>query len=244
MSEPPEQPRQKVQRLAAEAIARFDPSSWFEVMYAEAAGDPQQVPWARLTLHPALQQWLETTTPSGAGKSALVIGCGLGDDAEALSQLGFAVTAFDISPSAIAWCHKRFPNSSVKYLVADLFKPDPAWNQAFDLVVEIRNLQALPLAVRSQALAEIASAVAAGGTLFIVTRFRDTEAAPEGPPWPLSENELAQFQQLGLTEIERRAFAEGTPDPIPHLQIVLRQLDFNRVWLTQTIETRHGGDWD
>ncbi|MBD2578955.1 class I SAM-dependent methyltransferase [Oscillatoria sp. FACHB-1406] len=244
MSEPSELPRQKVQRLAAEAIARSDPSGWFEVMYAEAEGDPQQVPWARLTPHPTLQEWLEATNLSGAGKSALVIGCGLGDDAEALSKLGFAVTAFDISPSAIAWCKQRFPHSKVHYIVADLFKPDPAWNQAFDLVVEIRNLQALPIAVRSQALAEIASAVDAGGTLFLVTRFRDTEAAPEGPPWPLSENEIAQFQQLGLTEIERRAFDEGTPDPIPHLQILFRQLDFNRVWLTQTIETRQGGDWD
>ena len=57
--------------------------------------------------------------PSASEQKALIIGCGLGDDAEALAKLGFEVTAFDISTSAIAWCQQRFPDSTVNYLVAD-----------------------------------------------------------------------------------------------------------------------------
>ncbi|MDZ7952448.1 hypothetical protein [Nostoc sp. DedQUE09] len=40
--------------------------------------------------------------PFASGQKALVIGCGLGDDAEALAHLGFEVTTFDISPTAMS----------------------------------------------------------------------------------------------------------------------------------------------
>ncbi|MGD2181135.1 class I SAM-dependent methyltransferase [Lusitaniella coriacea] len=218
----PEDLRKKVKQLATEFTQNADPSGWFEVLYADAGKDAKQVPWARLAPHHAVQEWLEKHNPSGNGKSALAIGCGLGDDAEALSRQGFQVTAFDISSSAIAWCKQRFPNSSVNYQVADLFHLDPAWNHAFDLVVEVRNIQALPLKVRSQVLRAIAPLVAPEGTLLIITRIRDTETEPDGPPWALSDGELAQLQQLGLTEIERNIFFEGENDEVKHAQITYR----------------------
>lgn len=57
---------------------------------------------------PSLVHWLVKNL--GEGLSAVVVGCGLGDDAEALAAAGFAVTAFDVSGSAIAWAKERFPN--------------------------------------------------------------------------------------------------------------------------------------
>ena len=75
----------------------------------------------------------------GEGRSAIVIGCGLGDDAEALQQLGFQVTASDIAATAIDWCHQRFPNSNVNYRVADLFNLDPTWHAAFDTDLTINQ---------------------------------------------------------------------------------------------------------
>ncbi|MDJ0568958.1 MAG: methyltransferase domain-containing protein [Pleurocapsa sp. MO_192.B19] len=116
----PKSLQQKVKSLASEAINQQNPSGWFESLYAEAEGDSAQVPWAKNKAHPYLQNWLETYQPRANGKSALVIGCGLGDDAETLASLGYQVTAFDIAPTAIAWCKQRFPDSSVTYLVADL----------------------------------------------------------------------------------------------------------------------------
>jgi SAM-dependent methyltransferase len=216
----PQELRQKVKRLANEAIAASDPSAWFETLYAEAERDAQNVPWARLMPHFSLLEWLEARNLKGEGKSALAIGCGLGDDAEALSRLGFQVTAFDISPTAIAWCQQRFPHSSVRYQVADLLKLDPAWHRAFDFVLEVRNIQALPLSIRPSAIAAIAPLLAPGGTLLVVTRFRrDTEDEPDGPPWALSETELFQFQQLGLQERDRHIFFEGETNPIKHLRL-------------------------
>jgi 2-polyprenyl-3-methyl-5-hydroxy-6-metoxy-1,4-benzoquinol methylase len=205
----PESIQQKVKQLSTQAIAQSNPSSWFEVLYAESQGDATQVPWAKLTPHPYLQDWIITHHPTSDNSSALVIGCGLGDDAEALAKNQFLVTAFDISPTAVTWCQQRFPDSAVNYIVADLFAIPNQWLQAFDLVYECRNIQALPLNVRSQVIESIASMVADGGTLLIITGFRQTEAEPEGPPWFLSESELAHLKELGLTEISRLSFSES-----------------------------------
>ncbi len=215
----PEAMQQRVKLLATESLRQSDPSGWFETLYTEANGHSEQVPWANLTTHPCLQDWLEHYKPQGDGRSALVIGCGLGDDAEALAQRGFRVTAFDISPTAIAWCQKRFPDSFVTYVVADLFAMPPAWHRAFDFVVESRNIQALPLGVRPKVIQSIGQLVANGGRLLVITRVRTHNAEPDGPPWPLSDKELAQFQELGLQEIRRDSFGDANNDSVKKLRL-------------------------
>jgi 2-polyprenyl-3-methyl-5-hydroxy-6-metoxy-1,4-benzoquinol methylase len=215
----PEAMQQRVKSLATESLRQSDPTGWFEVLYTEANGNSEQVPWANLTTHPYLQDWLEHYAPQGDGRSALVIGCGLGDDAEALAQRGFRVTAFDISPTAIVWCRKRFPDSLVTYVVADLFAMPPAWHHAFDLVVESRTIQSLPLSVRSKVIELIGQLVAKRGTLLVITRVRALDAEPEGPPWPLSDKELAQFQELGLQEIRRDSFGDTDNDSVKKLRV-------------------------
>jgi SAM-dependent methyltransferase len=201
--------RQRVKELSDNAQQQNSPYAWFEVLYAEAQGNPDQVPWAKLTPHPYLQSWLHEKHPVGDQKTALVIGCGLGDDAEAFSKLGFNVTAFDVSPTAIDWCKKRFPDSSVHYQTADLFHLDPTWQNSFDLVFECRNLQALPVDLRSEAVSNIGPLVAPQGSLLVITRIKEWEHSSEsGPPWPLSEDELLQFTGSGLIEVERQLFQE------------------------------------
>jgi SAM-dependent methyltransferase len=105
--------QERVQQLALQALQEGQPYQWFETLYQQAQGDPAQVPWARLAPHPCLQDWL-SPHPETQGR-ALVVGCGLGDDAELLQAHGFQVTGFDISATAIAWCQQRFPNSQVNY---------------------------------------------------------------------------------------------------------------------------------
>ena len=92
-----------------------------EELYARANGDASVIPWADLMPNPHLVTWLDNHGIREAGKKALKIGCGLGDDAEELARRGFDTTAFDISPTAIAWCQRRFPGTSVHYVIADLF---------------------------------------------------------------------------------------------------------------------------
>lgn len=175
----------------------------FEELYAQAGEDLEAIPWASLTAHPALREWLDGS-PGGRGQTALVVGCGLGDDAEELDRRGYRVAAFDISPTAIARCRQRFPDSTVDYRVADLFALPRDWRSAFNLVVEIRTLQSLPVDQREDAARAIASVVGASGRLFVRCLARGNDERVTTRPWPVSRRELRAFTESGLAELEFR----------------------------------------
>lgn len=167
----------------------------FEELYASVGDDLDQVPWARLAPNATLVEWLDGRAPGGR---ALVVACGFGDDAEELARRGYEVTAFDLSETAIAWCHKRFPESTVDYRVADLLATE--WEQAFDLVVELYTIQSLPPADRRRVLAALAAPVAPGGVLFVRCFARADDAPVDLRPWPVSRAELAWLTGEGLVE--------------------------------------------
>ena len=174
--------------------------NWFEDVYIrtnQAGGVP---PWAYQEPHPELVDWMEQERPHGAGKSALVIGCGLGDDAEYLARCGFAVTAFDISKTAIALCRQRFPESQVSYFVADLFDLSETWISGYDFVFESRTIQALPYEKHTHTIETIAQLVADEGILLVVCFGRDPDETVGSIPWPVSQKELATFRQFGFHE--------------------------------------------
>ncbi|MEL6495429.1 MAG: class I SAM-dependent methyltransferase [Cyanobacteria bacterium J06623_7] len=224
MSESQPHPSQPMfKSLVDKSIEQQDPSGWFEPLYAAASGNTEQVPWAKNRAHPYLQEWLQIKSPQTQEKLALVVGCGLGDDAELLASLGYEVTAFDISPTAIAWCQKRFSQSRVNYLVADLFSLDTHWQHKFDFVFECRTVQALPLSVRTQVIETIADLVAIQGTLLVITRHREDNTIPSGPPWALSDLELEQFITAGLIKVKDDIFLEGE-----QLQIEQHRLEYRR----------------
>ncbi|HUA50398.1 MAG TPA: class I SAM-dependent methyltransferase [Solirubrobacteraceae bacterium] len=172
----------------------------FESIYARAGPDLDSIPWADLEPNRAVLDWLRSRPSEVDGAPALVVACGLGDDAEELAALGYAVTAFDVSPTAIEQCHARFPASTVDYLVADVFDLPDAWTQSYALVVEIRTLQSLPPDRREQAARAIARTVAPGGQVFVRTAVREPDEPLTSRPWPLLRGELDAFIEAGLTE--------------------------------------------
>jgi SAM-dependent methyltransferase len=202
-------PREIISRLIREAWDRGDPTGWFEPLYARAANGEGVVPWAHMQPNPELTGWLQTRGVDGAGRRALVIGCGLGDDAEELAGRGFAVTAFDISATAIDWCRQRFPQSPVDYQVADLFQLPAEWRGAYDFVLESRTIQSLPHDLCAPACAAVAATLAPGGTLLVLCLGREPHEDRGGIPWPLSRAELSAFQQQGLIERSFEVYDEG-----------------------------------
>ena len=202
---------------ATSTLPQPEATAWFDELYAQARRGERDVPWAELAPRPALAKWLRREQPRGQSRPAAVVGCGLGDDAEALAAHGFDVTAFDVSPTAVAWCRERFPQSSVGYQVADLFALPDAWHGAFDFVLESLTVQALPIELRSEAIAGVASLVAPGGTLLAICLGTSLEAGEAdgrtGPPWPITREELDRFQQHGLREqrVEQLAYGDGPP---------------------------------
>jgi len=172
-------------RLSADAIAAGRPTGWFDDLYSAGERGEVSMPWDRDEPHPLLRDWAERERVDGSGSTAVVVGCGLGADAEYLAGLGFATTGFDLAPTAVRLAAQRHPGSAVRYEVADLFALPAAWLGAFDLVVEVFTLQAMPDPPRDRAIAGVRSLVAPGGALVAIQfRYDGREPLDAGPPFP------------------------------------------------------------
>lgn len=180
-------------RLATESLRQDDPTGWFERLYAAAAEGTAVVPWDAVEPNELLVDWLERHERANGGMRAIVVGCGLGRDAEHLAELGFETTGFDIAETAIRTARARFPDSPVHYVVADLLDPPAEWAGAFDLVIESITVQALPVSLRAVATANVARMVAPGGELVVIAGIRGEGEEVDGPPWPLTRTEIDAF---------------------------------------------------
>jgi SAM-dependent methyltransferase len=212
MTEPAEDPDLATRRLAHESLAEDDPTGWFERLYSAAQDGEAVVPWDRGAAHQLLIDWIETAKPDGNGLRALVVGAGTGWDAERVADLGYTTTAFDISPSAVETARQLHPDSKVEYRTANLLDPPAEWHHAFDLVIEIYTVQALPIEIQAAATRQVGEQVGPGGTLVVIAVLRSDDVPDdqvEGPPWPLTRAGLEAFGTDDLRLIQ----LEGGPSP-------------------------------
>jgi len=205
-------PRARVRELASEYTQKGNQLGWFDAIYQEAERGESVVPWGDGVPNPGLLELWRKHPLETIGKRALVIGCGLGDDSEQLAEWGFRTTGFDISPTAIAATKKRYPDTKVDYVVADLFNPPAEWLRAFDFVLEIYTVQAFTGELRARSITKIAELVAPGGRLLVIARGRaDDEPLGQGPPWPLTREEIGGFRRAGLAEEIFEDYADPEP---------------------------------
>jgi SAM-dependent methyltransferase len=211
--------RRRARQLAAEAVKEGDPTGWFETLYSEAQRGVSVVPWDDHQPNPLLTRWAADAVTRGVISPqcrTLVVGCGVCDDPEFLASLGCQVTAFDVSPTAVDVSRRRFADSPVRYRVADLLAPPPAWAGAFDLVAEAYTVQALYGGARAAAIASLGGLVAPGGTLLVLARATDSGDPVRDPammPWPLTRAEIDAFAAGGLStrSVERFYDSEDPP---------------------------------
>ena len=177
-------------RRGIQAVADGDPTRWFEEIWSAGVRDEIDMPWDRTSPNPIVAAQVGL----GAGRRAVVIGAGLGADAEFVASQGYDTVAFDIAESAVYAARQRYPGSAVDYRVANLLELPPGLVGVFDLVVEVYTVQALPQSLRAEAVAGVRRLAAPGGRVLVVQMFReDTEPVTTHPPWLLDRKEMESF---------------------------------------------------
>ena len=184
--------------------AQEDATSWFNNYYKDANKEIDTVAWAKGEVNPYLQEYIDNLREKPA--KAIVIGCGLGDDAFALYTAGFDVTAIDISEEAINWAKERFDGAEIDFLVADLFELPQELLGQFDFVFEAFTIQSLPLALRDRVITAISSLMKPDAKLLAVCNAKLDHETFNGPPWPLTFNELRLFTMKACRELEFSIF--------------------------------------
>ena len=194
-----------------------DPTGWFDSIYKSANGDHTKVFWADLEPSPYLVSWLEKNPINKPSKRACVIGCGVGDDAEALSEFGFEVTAFDISVTAIELCKNRYKDTKANYVVADLFDYPKEWSKSFDVVYECNTIQVLPGDYRVKARIAMSSLICKDGYILVSCRSRNESEKENAIPLPLTKGEMDEFVNSDkLKEISFLAYDDEQIPSVPH----------------------------
>ncbi|HUN21781.1 MAG TPA: class I SAM-dependent methyltransferase [Anaerolineales bacterium] len=205
------QARQRARQLAQAYQAQGDFTGWFEALYAEGRAGQALIPWADRAVNPYFADWLTAYPQSWTGVRCAVVGCGLGDDAEALAALGADVVAFDIAPSAVAWSQQRFPASAVHYCTADVLHPPAEWTGLFDFVLEIYTVQVFrEFAQRQQVLHQLANLLSPQGKLLLIARGRQAGEPIGQMPWPLAVSELAEL-------VKEQLYLDGTVGSVEEL---------------------------
>lgn len=196
-------------------------SGFFEELYRDADRDRLRLGWTKPGPAPILTAWLEDRPRTPA--RAIVVACGVGEDAEHLASLGWDVVAFDLSPTAIEWSRERSPESVVDYRLADLFALPEEWLRAYDLVVEVSTIQAIHPDQTTKVIKAIAELVGDGGTLLVATLTSGDTEPGDGPPWPVHPGALDAFTAAGLV-IARQDEAGTTYPSVESLEIEYRRL--------------------
>ncbi len=219
MTEVEQAVREHTKQLAASFLEKGDATGWFDALYREAAGNNEKIPWADLEPNRFFVEFAEKTNLHGNNRKALVVGCGLGDDARYLHDLGFRVTAFDISPTAVEWARRLHQTTDINFVVADLFETPKDWYQAFEFVLEVYTIQPLPLEMRSGVIDAIANFVELNGKLAIVTRGREDDEIPLELPWALSRQDLSRFEVNGFEQTHFAIMPGDEEPPVPRFVV-------------------------
>ncbi len=154
-------------------------------------------------------QFVATFAADLSPRRVLDLGCGQGRNSVWLARRGHTVTGVDQSDVAIAQARRLAADNGVRveFALADIVEdwtPPPA---AFDLVI-LSYLQ-LPAETRKVAHAKAATALAPGGTIFLIAHHADNpEHGVGGPPHPevlFDETDLAgDFAGLAISVNEKK----------------------------------------
>jgi methyl halide transferase len=158
----------------------------------------QQTPWDLGQVAPPFKVFVEThQTQIKPGKLA-VLGAGNGHDAAFFGQQGFDVTGFDFAPDAVSGATARYGDWA-RFVQADIFNLDSAYEQQFDYVVEHTCFCAIWPKRRQEYVATVNRLLKPGGYFIgLIWAF----LPDDGPPYPSTPEEI-QTLFLPIFECQR-----------------------------------------
>lgn len=155
-----------------------EPAYW-QAVYEE--GNPG---WDKGAPAPPLARALGQVEP---GLAVLVPGCGFGHEALLLARQGYAVTAVDFAPAAIAGLRKRAGTLPLTALERDLFSLGEEFGGHFDLVVEHTCFCAIPIEMRDEYARVMARVLGEGGQFLGLFYETDRDS---GPPFRTTRDDI------------------------------------------------------
>lgn len=179
---------------------------WFNELYKKYKHNHEDIPWAKLQVNSLLESYLNSKDLH-TGK-ALVIGCGLGDDARALEIAGYDVLAIDVSEAALESAKERFPDAKISFVKQDIFEMPEEYTEYFDFVFEAFTIQSLPIVFREKMIQSIVNTLSVNGKLLVVAHKKEKDFP--GPPWPLKEDEINLFTLYGMKELSSEIHNEDS----------------------------------
>ena len=81
----------------------------------------------------------------------------------------------------------------------DIFDMPKKYHEHFDFVFEALTIQSLPVEFRQMMIKAVVDSVAKNGKLLVVAHKQDR--LKDGPPWPLTDEEVKFFKSNGMKEL-------------------------------------------
>jgi SAM-dependent methyltransferase len=144
------------------------------------------MPWEKGEASPGLVDFLAGHTKLARGK-VCVPGCGTGHDAREWARAGFAVTGYDIAPSAIRLSRERTAAAGLtaQFELGNFLKDEPT--ERFDWVFEHTLFCAIDPGDREEYVRAVLRWLKPGGDYLAVNYMIPDE---DGPPFGTSREEL------------------------------------------------------
>jgi len=168
----------------------------FERIYGQAES-PDQLPWHTDEPPAALVRALESR--SGPGR-ALDLGCGAGTFSLYLARQGYAVTALDFMPQAVAMTRQRAEETGLEIDVREADVTRWQADEPYDVVLDVGCLHSLPRSMRAAYRERLMQWLAPGAD-FILTHF---SSRGWWDWWPIGPNRVSRDRIVGFlgTELE------------------------------------------
>jgi SAM-dependent methyltransferase len=167
----------------------------------------RDTPWDKGRAHPALEAWFLNERPTSG--SALVPGCGSGEDARFAARFLEKVVGLDFAENAVELARNHPANPpNLVFHQGDFFRPSLVHRESFDYILEHTCFCAIAPERRITYIKTASSYLRPRGFLIGIF-FLEPENDGEGPPFGISKEDLRQTVETEFT-IEHERIPEQT----------------------------------